>query len=55
MPRVIHESDVEESVLAILRSLDYEIIRGDKEEYLPRGRLALRPDYQSVVILERLR
>lgn len=55
MPKVIHESDVEENVLAILDRLDYEVIRGDNEDYLPGGRLALRALYQNVVILERLR
>jgi type I restriction enzyme R subunit len=55
VPKVIHESDVEENVLAILETLGYEVIRGDNEDYLPRGRFALRPDYKAVVILERLR
>ena len=55
MPKAIHESDVEENVLAILESLGYEIIRGDNEDYLPGGRLALRADYKDVVLVERLR
>jgi type I restriction enzyme R subunit len=55
MPKVIHESDVEENVLAILESLGYEIIRGDNEDYLPGGRSALRTDYKDVVIVERLK
>ncbi len=55
MPKVIHESDVEENVLAILDNLGYEIIRGDNEEYLPGGRSALRADYGEVVLVERLR
>jgi type I restriction enzyme R subunit len=54
VPKVIHESDVEENVLAILESLSYEIIRGDDEDYLPGGRFALRADYKDVVLLERL-
>jgi len=55
MPKAIHESDVEENVLAILESLGYEIIRGENEDYLPKGRLALRDDYKDVVLVERLR
>jgi type I restriction enzyme R subunit len=55
MPKAIHESDVEENVLAILESLGYEIIRGDNEDYLPGGRSALRADYKDVVLVERLR
>jgi type I restriction enzyme R subunit len=55
VPKVIHESDVEENVLANLESLGYEIVRGDNEEYLPGGRSALRVDYRDVVIVQRLR
>ena len=55
MPRVIHESDVEENVLAILESIGYEIIRGDNEDYLPGGRSALRADYRDVMLVRRLR
>lgn len=55
MPRVIHESDVEESVLTILESLGYEIVKGDNEDYLPGGRLALRAGYKDVVLVEKLR
>lgn len=55
MPKVIHESDVEENVLAILESLGYRIIRGENEDYLPRGRSALRASYEEVVLVERLR
>jgi type I restriction enzyme R subunit len=55
MPNAIRESDVEENVLAILKSLGYKIIRGDDEDYLPRGRSALRTDYKDVVLVERLR
>ncbi len=55
MPKVIHESDVEENVLAILETLGCEIIRGDNEDYLPGGRSALRADYKDVVLVERLR
>jgi type I restriction enzyme R subunit len=55
MPKVIHESDVEENVLAILGSLGYEIIRGDNEDYLPGGPSPLRPDFKDVVLVEKLR
>src|SRR2546428_6974809 len=55
MPKVIHESDVEENVLEILESLGYEIIRGEDEDYLPGGRSALRLDFKEVVLSGRLR
>ena len=55
VPKVIHESDVEENVLSILEGLGYEIIRGDNEDYLPGGRSALRANYKDVVLIERLR
>ena len=55
MPKVIHESDVEENVLAILDSLGYEIIRGEDEDYLPGGRSALRADFKEVVLAGRLK
>ena len=55
MPKAIHESDVEENVLAILESLGYGIIRGDNEDYLPGGSSASRADYKDVVLVERLR
>jgi len=55
VPKVIHESDVEENVLAALEDLGYEIARGDSERYLPGGRDALRADYKDVVLVERLR
>jgi type I restriction enzyme R subunit len=55
MPKVIHESDVEENVLAILESLGYEIIRGDNEDYLPGGRSASRSDFKDVVLIGQLR
>jgi type I restriction enzyme R subunit len=55
MPEAIHESDVEENVLAILENLCYEIIKGDNEDFLPGGPSALRADYRDVVLLERLR
>ena len=55
MLKAIHESDVEENVLVILESLDYEIIRGDNEDYLPGGPSALRDDFKDVVLVGRLR
>ncbi|UZE93708.1 MAG: type I restriction endonuclease subunit R [Candidatus Pacearchaeota archaeon] len=55
MPKIITESDVEENVLIILEKLGYEIIRGDNEEYLPRGGKALRDDYKDVVLVDKLR
>jgi type I restriction enzyme R subunit len=55
MPKAIHESDVEENVLEIIESLGYEIIRGENEDYLPGGRLALRSDFKEVVLVDRLR
>jgi len=54
MPKVIHESDVEENVLDILKSLGYEIIRGDDEDRLPGGKQALRDDYKDVVLVKNL-
>ena len=53
MSKVIHESDVEENVLAILKNLGYEIVRGDNEDYLPGGRSSLRTDFKQVVLVER--
>ncbi|MGQ0791274.1 MAG: type I restriction endonuclease subunit R [Nitrosopumilaceae archaeon] len=55
MRKAISEADVEENVLAILKSLGYEIIRGDNEDYLPGGKSALRDGYKDVVLVERLR
>ena len=55
MKKPISESDVEEHVLSVLRDLNYEIIRGRKEEYLPGSHYALRDDYKSVVLVDRLR
>jgi len=53
--KVISEADVEENVLGILESLGYEIIRGENEDYLPDGCLALRSNYKDVVLTDRLR
>lgn len=55
MKKAISESDVEELVLSIMESLGYDVVGGDREEYLPGGRLALRNDYKQVVLIERLR
>ncbi len=55
MKMAILESDFENFVLSIMESLGYEIARGDREEYLPRGTLALRNDYKEVVLVDRLR
>lgn len=46
MPHIITEEHVEENVLDILKNLNYDIIRGSDEEYLPGGSSALRPDYK---------
>jgi len=42
MKHLITEEHVEENVLDILKNLDYDIIRGSNEEYLPGGSSALR-------------
>ena len=55
MKKLITEEDVEENVLDILKSLDYDIIRGSNEEYLPGGSSALRSDYKEVVLVDKLR
>ena len=55
MKKIITEEDVEENVLAILKSLDYDIIRGSNEDYLPGGSSALRSYYKDVVIVDKLR
>ena len=49
------KSHVEENVLSILKSLDYDIIRGSNEEYLPGGSSALKSDYKDVVLVDKLR
>ena len=55
MKKIISEADVEENVLDILKSLGYKIIRGDDEDYLPKGKRALRDDYKDVVLVENLK
>lgn len=55
MKKIITESDVEENVLEILKGLNYNILRGDNEQYLPGGSQALRSDYKDVVIVDKLR
>ena len=55
MKKLITEEHVEENVLDILKNLDYNIIRGSNEEYLPGGSSALRSDYKDVVLVDKLR
>ncbi len=55
MKHIITEEHVEENVLSILKNLDYNIIRGSNEEYLPGGSSALRSDYKEVVLVDKLR
>ncbi|HZX12086.1 MAG TPA: type I restriction endonuclease subunit R [Candidatus Nanoarchaeia archaeon] len=55
MKKLITEEHVEENVLDILKNLDYDIIRGSNEEYLPGGSSALRSDYKEVVLVDKLR
>jgi type I restriction enzyme R subunit len=55
MKKLITEEHVEENVLDILKSLNYEIIRGSNEEYLPGGSQELRKDYQDIVLVDKLR
>lgn len=55
MRKAITEADVEENVLAILKNLGYEIIRGDNEDYQPGGPSALRSDYKDVILVDNLR
>ncbi len=55
MPKIITEEHVEENVLQILKSLDYDIIRGSNEEYLPGGSSAIRADYKDVIIVDKLK
>src|SRR3989344_4627846 len=52
MKKLITEEHVEENVLDILKNLDYDIIRGSNEEYLPGGSSALRLDYKDVVLVD---
>lgn len=54
MPWTISEADVEEHVLSILGSLGYKIVKGDNENYLPGGSLALRGQFNDVVLYDRL-
>ena len=55
MKHLLTEEHVEENVLDILKALDYDIIRGSNEEYLPRGSSALRSDHKDVVLIDKLR
>jgi len=49
MKQLITEEHVEENVLAILKSLDYDIIRGSNEEYLPGGSSVLIPQLNTKI------
>ena len=53
MKQLITEEQVEENVLDILKSLDYDIIRGSNEECLPGGSPALRSDHEDVVLVDK--
>ncbi|MGK9476342.1 type I restriction endonuclease subunit R [Melioribacter sp. OK-6-Me] len=55
MKHAISESDLEKRVLSILYDIGYEIIYGDKEEYLPGGLFALRSSYKDVLLIDRLK
>jgi len=55
MKKLITEADVEENVLDILKNLEYDIIRGSNEKYLPGGSSALRSNYKDVVLVDKLR
>src|SRR3989338_9729018 len=55
MKKLITEEHVEENVLDILKNLDYDIIRGSNEKYLPGGNSALRSNYKDVVLVDKLR
>ena len=55
MKHLITEEHVEENVLEILNSLDYEIIKWSDEEYLPGGSQELRKNYRDVVLIDKLR
>lgn len=50
----ITESEVEERALDLFGDLDYEVINGGEERYLPGGKDELRGDYKEVVLRERL-
>ncbi len=54
MKSSITESEVEEKALDVLGSLNYEIINGGEEDYLPGGKKELREGYKEVVLKERL-
>ena len=55
MKKLITEAHAEENVLDILKKLDYDVIYGDREEYLPKGSKALRQDYKDVILVDRLK
>ena len=49
MKKLITEEHVEENVLEIFKSLDYNIIRGSNEEYLPGGISFLRLEINTKI------
>ncbi len=55
MKHAIYEADLENRVLSILECMGYEVIHGDKEEYLPSGIFALRGSYSEVLLMDRLK
>ena len=55
MRNALSEADVEEFVLDTLRKINYEIIRGTDEAYLPGGNSELRKSFKEIILTERLR
>ena len=55
MRNALSEADVEEFVLETLQKMNYDIIRGTDEDYLPGGNSELRKSFKEVVLIERLR
>ena len=55
MRNALSEADVEEFVLDTLQKMNYDIIRGTDENYLPGGNSELRKSFKEVVLIERLR
>ena len=55
MRNALSEADVEEFVLGTLQKMNYDIIRGTDEAYLPGGNSELRKSFKEVILTERLR
>ncbi len=55
MRNALSEADVEEFVLDTLQKMNYDIIRGTDENYLPGGNSELRKSFNEVILTERLR